>query len=112
LSLVKVSLLDSRTDGTRKRFPYEITMLSASLGLTGNNLSDLFHPPPSLGMLEPKQLLVRPVKVVRDIGHLLVQPVEWVAYDSPRRSASASKACWQCGQTTLNAVLPLRLMRL
>ena len=82
------------------------------LSLTTEDSGDFLHPPLPLAVLEPQQLLVRPVEVVSDIGYLLVEPVEGVAYDSPGGSGSASKACWQCGQTNLSAVLPLRLMRL
>jgi len=39
------------------------------------DLCDLVDPALSLGVLEPENLLVRPVKVIRDVRYLLVEPV-------------------------------------
>ncbi len=97
------------------RIPFADTrrvVWSALPSFTVDNPGYFHHPPPPFGMLKRQQLLVRPVEMVGDIGYLLVEPVEGVAYDSPGDSDSASKVCWQCGQTTVRAVLPSRLMRL
>jgi len=76
------------------------------------HLDNLFHPAPPLGVFEREQLLVRPVEVISDVGYLLVNLGEGVAYDSPKCSGAASKRCWHCGQTTRGAAAPLLLMRL
>ncbi|MBZ5553740.1 MAG: hypothetical protein LAO21_13535 [Acidobacteriia bacterium] len=43
------------------------------------DLPNLFHPMPPFGVFERQQLVVGPVKVISDIGHLLVQLPEGVA---------------------------------
>src|SRR5262249_11981690 len=85
-----------------------------SLLLTGGlvDANKLFDPLAPLGMLKGHELVVRPVEVIRERGYLLVELREGVAYDSPDRSGSTSKACWQCGQTTCNRCEPLPLSRL
>ena len=40
---------------------------------------NLLYPTPPLGMLEIEHVVVRPVKVIRDEGYLLIQRVEGVA---------------------------------
>jgi len=40
---------------------------------------DPLHPLPSIGMLQGENLFQRPVKVVSDVGYLLMEPVEGVA---------------------------------
>ncbi len=67
--------------------------LSALPSFTADDPGDFLHPSPPLGVLEREQLLVRPVEMVGDIGYLLVEPVEGVAYDSPGDSGSDSKVC-------------------
>lgn len=76
------------------------------------NLVQLFHPSPTLPMLEGNQLLARPVKVKRKEGYLLVELAEGVAYDFPDFSGSTSNPFSQCGQTTCSAAVPFPLMRL
>ena len=55
-------------------------------------------------MFEVHDLIVRPVKVVRDERYLLGQLIEGVAEDSPKRGASSVptrppfKGFSQCGQ--------------
>jgi hypothetical protein len=39
------------------------------------DLRDLGDPALPLGVFEPENLLVRPVKVIRDVRYLLVQPL-------------------------------------
>lgn len=75
-------------------------------------LGRFLHPSPALAVFQRHERVVRPVKVIGEIGYLLVKLVEGVAYDSPRGSGSTSNSCWQCGQVTLSARVPLPLMRL
>ena len=72
----------------------------------------LFDPLAPLGVLKCEQLVVRPVEMIGQTGYLLVELREGVAYDSPDRSGSTSKACWQCGQTTCSRCEPPPLSRL
>ena len=76
------------------------------------DLGDFVDPAPSIGVFEREQVFGRPVKVISDIGYLLIELREGVAYDSPGCSGSTSNPCWQCGQTTFSARVPLPLMRL
>jgi hypothetical protein len=39
------------------------------------DLRDLLDPTLPLGVLEPENLLVRPVEVIRDVRYLLVEPL-------------------------------------
>jgi hypothetical protein len=43
------------------------------------NRRDLLHPLPPVCMLQFHDLVMRPVKVVRDKGYLLVKLIEWIA---------------------------------
>ena len=55
------------------------------------DLGDPFNPQLALAMLQCKHLVTRPMKVVGDIGYLLVEPVERVANYPPKVLASTSK---------------------
>ncbi len=72
---------------------------------------DLLRPALPVGVLEGQDLVQRPVEVVGDVGYLLEQPVEGVAYDPPRRTTSTSNSCWQPGQATGTSVVPFSLIR-
>ena len=74
--------------------------------------SDLPYPATSFGVLQRQQFLVRPMKVIRKEGYLLINLGERVAYDSPDGSGPTSNFCSQCGQTTLMEFVPLPLIRL
>lgn len=76
------------------------------------DLPNLFDPLPPFGVFKRQQLIVWPVKVIGDIGHLLMQLREGVAYDSPGCWGSTSKPSWQRGQETFKVWVPLPLMRL
>ena len=51
------------------------------------------------------------MQVIRDVGYLLVEPVEGVAYDSPDDSTSTSKLWLQAGQVTATRDAPGSLIR-
>ena len=73
--------------------------------------SDLLPPTPAVPVFQVQDIVQRPMKVVGNVGYLLVQSVEGVAYDSPPRLArSTSNAPLQWGQTTCRVVLPVSLI--
>ena len=75
------------------------------------DLRDLFHPPLPLGMFERQDLVAWPVEVIGDVGYLLVQAVEGVAYDSPPRLArSTSNSALHSGHVTPTVVCPSSLI--
>ena len=55
-----------------------------------------------LAARQVEDVLERPVEVVGDVGYLLVELVERVAYDSPVVDTSASKLLLQDGQVTVS----------
>lgn len=75
------------------------------------DVRDLIDPPPPLCVLELENVVERPVKVVREIGYLLVQAFRGVAYDPPNSTKSTSCFDWQSGQVTTSVVFPSSLMR-
>ena len=74
------------------------------------DISDLCHPALALSVLEVHDRLARPVKVVGDIGYLLVQAIEGVAYDPPRSARSTSIWAWQSGHVTERTLVPCSLI--
>ena len=48
------------------------------------DLGNLSHPDLSLLVLHAEHFIERPMEVVTDVGYLLVEPVQGVAYDSPK----------------------------
>jgi hypothetical protein len=52
------------------------------------DLADLLDPALTAVVFEVEDVVGRPVKVIGDIGYLLVQPFGGVAYDSPERASS------------------------
>ena len=73
---------------------------------------NLLDPPVAFEVGHVLDLFLRPVEVVGDVGYLLVELSEGVAYDPPGRSGSTSKFSWQRGQTAVTAAVPLPLIRL
>ena len=74
-------------------------------------LGNLAHPLLTLPVLQVQNAVQRPVEVIGDIGYLLVQAVEGVAYNPPAsfaRSTSNSPPQW--GQSTARLVLPVSLI--
>lgn len=65
-----------------------------------------------LGVIEAQELMLGPMDVASEIGYLLVDAFQGVAYDPPASGASASKACPQRGQRTANQRVSGALMRL
>ena len=54
---------------------------------------NLFHPFPSVTMLQAHDVVVTPVKVIGDKGYLLIHLFEGVAYNPPIEGRSTSKTC-------------------
>jgi len=74
------------------------------------NLSNLLYPLPSLAMLHFQDVLERPVKVVGDVGYLLIQSIEGVAgYAPPKRFMSTAKLWLHSGQVAGIRLLPFSL---
>jgi hypothetical protein len=61
-------------------------------------------------MFQVHDLLLGPVEVISQIGYLLVQAVEGVAYDSPRVAKSTSNSVLHSGQVTLMLLVPCSLI--
>ena len=76
------------------------------------NLVEFLNPAAAFSVLERHELFVGPVEVIGEIGYLLVELSEGVAYDFPRPSGSTSNPFSQCGQTTFSTDAPLPLIRL
>ena len=71
----------------------------------------LGHPALPLAVIQLHDLVIRPVKVKRQVRYLLVQPIRGVACYSPRLAVSTSNSPAQCGQATWKRLCPLWLMR-
>ncbi len=72
---------------------------------------DLGNPALPLAVLQRHDLLIRPMKVIGDVGYLLVEPVEGVAYDSPDGRKSTSKLVEHDGHVTVIFDAPGSLIR-
>ena len=70
------------------------------------NIGNFAHPEPSFVVLHVHQFLMLPVKIVREVGYLLLNAREGVAYDPPRREMSTSMGVEHSGQVTGTSVLP------
>src|SRR5689334_25408176 len=69
---------------------------------------DLLTPAPAFAVFGIHQLFLRPVEVVSDEGHLLVELLEGIARQtSPRLWSSTSISSLQLGQATFRCPLPL-----
>ena len=64
------------------------------------NIGHLPHPQPPVRVLHLEKILRLPMEIVREIGYLLMNPIEGVAYDPPRREISTSMGVWHSGQVT------------
>jgi hypothetical protein len=61
------------------------------------DLDDLLHPARALAMLEVQDLVVRPMKVIRQIRYLFVEPLYGVAPNPPAGLSSTMNGLSQCG---------------
>lgn len=74
------------------------------------NIGHLPHPQPPIPVFHPKKILMLPMQIVREVGYLLVNPFEGVAYDPPRREISTSIGVEHSGHVTGTSVLPCSLI--
>ena len=56
-------------------------------------LLDFIHPAHTFAMVQIHQFLMGPVHRPAEIGYLLINPLQGVAYDPPGGGASISNAC-------------------
>ena len=70
----------------------------------------LFHPALPLAVLEAEDILAWPVEVIGDIGYLLVQAIEGVAYDPPRLARSNWYSALHSGQVSVRLLVPSSLI--
>jgi hypothetical protein len=76
------------------------------------DLGDLLHPTLPFGVIESQHFVHGPMEMVGDVGYLLVQAVEGVAYDTPPKLArSTSNFAWHSGHVTGMVLCPSSLMR-
>ena len=76
------------------------------------DLADLLNPATTVGVLQRQYVFQWPVEVVRDVGYLLVEAVQGVAYDPPWPSAvSTWNLVPHSGQDTVTSVLAFSLIR-
>jgi hypothetical protein len=68
------------------------------------------HPQPPVFVFQFEDGIWLPMKVVGEIGYLLANPFEGVAYDPPRREMSTSIGVWHCGQVTGTSDVPCSLI--
>src|SRR3972149_414062 len=96
-------------DSIKLYFKDVLLFLSAHALIDPGNL---LTPPLPFPVFHIDDLIKRPVEVICDKGYLLVQPVEGVAYYSPRGSASASNSCSHLGQVAFILLEPFSLILL
>jgi hypothetical protein len=65
------------------------------------NRANFPHPAPTIAVLHIHDLGLGPVNVIGNVGYLLVQLIEGVAYNPPKVGRSISKACRHCGQVAV-----------
>ena len=75
------------------------------------DVGDLLHPLLALIVFQLQDCVERPVEVIGQIGYLLLQAAEGVAYNPPSSARSTSCFVWHAGQVTAMVVLPSSLMR-
>jgi hypothetical protein len=92
--------------------PADLRLSPSAIGVQpAIDLGDLLDPLPALPVFQMQDVVQRPVKVIRDVGYLLVQAIKGVAYDSPPRFArSSSNSSLQWGQVIGRVVLPVSLI--
>lgn len=72
---------------------------------------DFLGPSPAIGVLQGEDVVERPVQVIGDVGYLLMEPFEGVAYDSPDGKKSTSKLVEHEGHVTFIFDAPGSLIR-
>jgi len=76
------------------------------------DLGNLLDPTPAVAMLQIHDLVERPMEMVGNVGYLLVEALQGVAYNSPIAAAvSTSNWCPHSGHATVTSALPLSLIR-
>jgi hypothetical protein len=102
--------LSAGQHGPRNKF--EILLPPGNFVQLAIDVGDFFHPPLSFRVFETQDFAAWPVKVVGDVGYLLMQTVEGVAAYSPPSSAkSISNSALHSGHITGKVVIPSSLMR-
>jgi hypothetical protein len=74
------------------------------------DLGDLLHPPAAEAMIQVQDRFRLPVKIIGDIGYLLVELVQRVAGYPPSLARSTSNVFSQWGQVYSRRVLPFSLI--
>ena len=100
----------TRSGGRPSRRGYKRLGLAAAADLDVD-LADLLHPAAAIRVLQAQDVLEGPVEMVGDIGYLLVEALQGVAYDPPVPAISTSNAWPHSGQVTGIMVLPSSLIR-
>jgi len=78
----------------------------------GVDLGNLLDPAPAVAMLQIHDLVERPMEMIGDVGYLLVEAFQGVAYNSPTAATvSTSNWCPHSGHATVTSALPLSLIR-
>jgi hypothetical protein len=72
---------------------------------------NLFDPTLAVLVLQIENILQWPVKVIGNVGYLLIQALEGVACYSPTSTVSTSNSCPQSGHVVAIAVLAFSLIR-
>ena len=76
------------------------------------DFGDFLHPALPFGVIESQHFVHGPMEVIGDVGYLLVQAVERVAYDTPPKLArSTSNFAWHSGHVIGMVLCPSSLMR-
>jgi len=100
------------TEPGAKRVPIDRRLLLLLLAVESLvDLADLLDPEASVGVLQGQDLLQRPVEMVGEVGYLLVELIERVAYDPPVAPGSTSNSLPHSGHLTLIADEPVSLIR-
>ena len=76
------------------------------------DVRDFFYPPAPFGVLEIRNLLDSPMKVVGKEGYLPIKLIQGVAYDPPAASRATSNSWAHFGHSASMLAFPSRLMRL
>lgn len=84
--------------------------LSGAISKPAVNVCNLFHPALPLTMFHVHHQVARPMEVICDIGYLLMQAVQGVAYDPPRSARSNSYFALHSGQDSVIKLVPFSLI--
>lgn len=74
------------------------------------DIRDLFHPALAFAMFQIHDHVTLPVEIIRDVGYLLMQAVQGVAYDPPRSARSNSYFALHSGQVRVIKLVPFSLI--